>query len=73
MKFGQRKWFSHYRKGNGASIMVWVAFLGWRESSNFVRIGHDPDAKKNGYTATSYGSVMDQKLSALLVPGLVFM
>lgn len=51
--------------------MVWVALSAWREQSNFVRIGHDPDAKRNGYTATSYVSVMDQKLSALWIPGLV--
>ena len=41
------------QKGEGGQYYGLVALSAWREQSNFVRMGHDPDAKRNGYTATS--------------------
>lgn len=62
-----------YKKGKGISIIIWGAFYGRGEQSGLLWLGRDPDAKRNGYTAASYVGVLNEELSTLFEPGLLFM
>lgn len=53
--------------------MVWGIFYGRGEQSGLLRLGRDPDVKRNGYTAASYVGVLDKELPTLFEPGLLFM
>lgn len=53
--------------------MVWGAFYGRGVQSGLLRLGRDPDAKRNGYTPASYVGVLDEELPTLWEPGLLFM
>ena len=61
------------KKGKGVSVMVWDAFYGKGEQSNLLRMGRDPTALRNGYTAASYVGVLEDQLPSLWEPGLIFM
>ena len=60
------------KKGKGVSVMVWGTFYGVGEQSNLLRLGRDPDAKRNGYTVRSYIGVLEDQLPSLWEPGLLF-
>ena len=75
-RFPDEKWTKQmiqpYKKGKGVSVMVWGAFYSRGEQSGLLRLGRDPDAKKNRYTAASYVGVLDEELPTLFEPGLLF-
>lgn len=76
-RFPHEKWtkamIQPKKKGKGVTVMVWGAFYGAGEQSNLLRLGRDPDAKRNGYTARSYIGALEDQLPSLWEPGLLFM
>ena len=47
-----------FNKGKAKSVMIWGAFSSTNRS-NLVRMVRDPDARHNGYSATSYLDVLE--------------
>ncbi len=53
-------------------ILIWGAF-GGSERSNLYLLERDWESKKHGYSAASYVKVLDDNLTGIREPGLVFM
>ena len=69
---GLRIWYNHTKRGRVLALWSWGAFYGQGEMNALRRMGDDPDAKRNGYTAASYIGVLDEELPTLWEPGLLF-
>ncbi|KAF1356511.1 hypothetical protein BDV97DRAFT_324236, partial [Delphinella strobiligena] len=61
-----------YSKGKDVSVMVWACF--WGDGvSRLIPMGCDFEAIKEGYSAASYISILDDELVRLYEPGHIFM
>ena len=62
----RQKWdhemIEEYEKGKQACVMVWGAIYGDSERSELVIMERDPESKRNGYSATSYCSALQEGL-----------
>ena len=74
--FPHEKWnkemITPYKKGKGVSVIVWAAFWG-RERSNLYRMIRDIQARRQGYSATSYVECLEEDIPDIWEPGLLFM
>jgi hypothetical protein len=68
----KKKYIEPYKKGKSVRIMVWAAIWG-KNRSDLVRLERDFEAKKQGYTATSYIALLDKVMPTIWEPGLTFM
>ena len=59
-------------KGKAFRVMIWGAFRG-SERSDLYMLERDWKSKKHGYSAASYIKILNDNLSGLYEPGLVFM
>lgn len=76
LNFHGEKWKKQYiapvQKGKNRRVMVWAAFWG-DNRSELVRLERDFEAKKFGYTASSYIKVLDEFWSEIAESDVIFM
>ena len=61
-----------YKKGKDLSIIIWAAIWGGGKS-NIVLMRRDESAPRQGYSAISYLSVLDDEIPRCYEPGMLFM
>jgi transposase len=60
------------KKGKGIRIMVWGAIWALNKS-DLLLLERDYDSKKYGFTSDSYIKILEEIISSLWDPGLIFM
>jgi hypothetical protein len=58
-------------KGHDVSIMIWGAIFG-EGRSDLILMERDPLSKREGYSANSYLSVLEDQMQRCFEPGLNF-
>ena len=72
----QEKWnkemIEPYKKGKDITVIVWAAFWG-SGRSDLIRMARDSNARRQGYSATSYLQLLEENLLGIWEPGLTYM